>query len=50
MAGLGFFFLLFAGLHLLEARPPLKQEGRGVPMQKETNDTSDWNLGLEYNR
>ena len=41
-----------AFLVLVECRPPVQQHpgGRGVPLQKETNDTSDWNLGLEYNR
>jgi hypothetical protein len=44
--GLAFLF----ALNLIEARPPLQQQGRGGPLQKETNDSSDWNLGLEYNR
>ena len=39
--------LVFA-LHLIEARPPVK--GRGEPAHPATNDSSDWNLGLEYNR
>ena len=37
-------------LHLIEARPPVKAAGRGVPSHPATNDSSDWNLGLEYNR
>ena len=42
--------LAFAGT-LTEGRPPVQQQpGRGAPLQPETNDTSDWNLGLEYNR
>ena len=35
-------------LHLVEARPP--RQGQGAPQHPATNDSSDWNLGLEYNR
>jgi len=35
-------------LTLIEARPP--RQGQGSPQQAATNDSSDWNLGLEYNR
>jgi len=36
--------------HFIEARPPVQQGRGGVPLQPETKDPNDWNLGLEYNR